>query len=310
MRASLATKLHAAATTSLPALARDLLELWHLLSLDAPSVAAVWTVFFAASLRQHLSPSAPVSMFLAVWMLYVADRLLDTRQLIAPASGPIDTAAVDAVHAGLEARHYFHHRHRRRLLVLLGVCAVALAVCLRRLDLTTVRLDLVLGSLLFAYFVLIHATGSAHRMPKEISVGVFFSAAVSIPAVALAPAAGLQILPLAILFAGLCSLNCLYIYRWEHLRPAASSRTAGPEPHPLTRAAVRALLPSAAGLMGISILLSAALHQPAMLAVASSAALLALLDQGRGQLSPLTLRAAADLVLLTPLPLLWLHRAA
>jgi hypothetical protein len=56
-------------------------------------------------------------------------------------------------------------------------------------------------------------------------------------------------------------------------------------------------------------LLSAALafnHRIALLVAsgAASALLLALLDRLRGRLTPLALRAAADLVLLTPLPFL------
>ena len=247
-------------------------------------------------------------MFLAVWMLYVADRLLDTRALIASLTFPETIAA--ATRADLEARHYFHHRHRRPLLILLGLAAVLLAVLLPRLDPAVIRLDLLLGSLLFAYFILIHATGSAHRLPKELSVGMFFSAAVATPTFALVPSATLRLLPMTVFFAILCCLNCLFIYQWEHRSPLASARSSSPEPHPLTRAALRSLTPVTATVAGLCLLLSFALRQPAMLAVACSAALLLLLDATRAAFSRVTLRAAADFLLLTPLPLLWLHRAA
>lgn len=287
------------------------LVLWHLLSLDAPSVAALWTTFVAASVHLALPPSVPISMFLAVWMLYVADRLLDSRILIPPqAPRSVARSRVDVPDTGLEARHYFHHRHRRPLLAALALCAAALASLLPRLHPAAIRLDLLLASLLFAYFVLIHATGSAHRLPKEISVGLFFSAAVTIPTVARLPMLRLQLLPLTLLFAMLCSLNCLFIYRWEHPRPLHAGTYAGPPPHPLTRIALGILTPLCLALAGTGVLLSFALHQPALLALALSAALLLVLDRCRSILAPLTLRSAADLVLLTPLLFLFLKHAS
>ena len=57
------------------------LVLWHLLSLDAPTVAALWTWFIARANHIRLPLASPVAMALAVWMLYAADRLLDARLL-------------------------------------------------------------------------------------------------------------------------------------------------------------------------------------------------------------------------------------
>ena len=53
--------------------------LWHLLSLDAPTVAALWTWFIAATNHIHLPLSSPLAMFIAVWTLYAADRVLDAQ---------------------------------------------------------------------------------------------------------------------------------------------------------------------------------------------------------------------------------------
>jgi hypothetical protein len=57
-----------------------ILHLWHLLSLDAPSVADLWTWFIAATLRARIPRFVPCAMFLMVWILYVGDRLLDGRR--------------------------------------------------------------------------------------------------------------------------------------------------------------------------------------------------------------------------------------
>src|SRR5580704_686089 len=79
---------------------RNPFTLWHLLSLDAPTVAALWTWFIASANHLHLPAVSIVAMFLAVWMLYATDRLLDARHISASNS------------CDLEARHYFHDRFR------------------------------------------------------------------------------------------------------------------------------------------------------------------------------------------------------
>lgn len=293
---------------------RDLLALWHLLSLDAPTVATVWTLSVASAAHLRLPLRVPVAMFASVWVLYAADRLLDSRILAGAQAHHLRARAWQHMPEplgapfGLEARHFFHYRHRRPMIVGIIACALLLAALVPRLDPAALRLDLMLGSLLFAYFVLIHATASAHRLPKEISVGLFFSAAVFIPTVARAPDLRLTLAPVALLFAALCSLNCLFIYRWEHAADCPSSTRA--EPHWLTRNATRHLLGLARTLVALSLLLSLATHRATSLPIALAALLLLGLDRLRSHLPPLTLRAAADLVLLTPLPMLLLQRAA
>ena len=288
-------------------LGRNLLVLWHLLSLDAPTVATVWTVYVGSAAHLHFSVCVPVAMFVAVWVLYAADRLLDSRILNAaswrPHLGRHSQEVLCGV--GLEARHFFHHRHRRSLMVGIAAGAVLLAAIVPELEPAAIRLDLVLGSLLFAYFVLIHVSGSAHRLPKEISVGLFFSAAVFIPTVARTPQLRPGLLPLAVLFAGLCCLNCLLIYRWEHA--PEQTRTNLPEPHWLTRTALNHLPGIGLSLAAAGLALSATTHRTSPLPVVLAVLLLMGLHRLRDRLAPLTLRATADFVLLTPLPLLLLR---
>ena len=166
------------------------------------------------------------------------------------------------------------------------------------------QLFLVLGTLLAGYFVLIHATSGAHRLPKEIAVGLFFSAAVFIPTVARLSPSSRPLIPLALLFAALCCLNCLCIFAWEH------SITAATEPHRLTLFASRFRRNIAAAILSASLLCAATLPHPVLAAaVCLSAIALFLLDRRHNKLSPLTLRAAADLALLTPaLFLPWMLR--
>ncbi len=266
------------------------LALWHLLSLDAPTVAALWTWFIASANHVHLPKTSILAMFLAVWVLYAADRLLDARRL---SEHPLDAGV-------LEARHHFHHRYRNSFLTGLLFASIALAILLPHLSTKAIRLYLILGGLVFAYFILIHATDSAHRLPKEIAVGICFAAATFIPTVALHPNLRLPLLPSALLLASLCSLNCLFIFAWEH----DSKHTIA---HPITRVALH-YLPQLAITMAAAALILSYLDRntswPITAACTLSLLPLQLLHRYRRHVHSITLRAAADLALTTPLLLL------
>lgn len=296
-----------------PARAAGPLALWHLLSLDAPTVAALWTWFVARASHVKLPVASPLAMALAVWILYAADRLLDARLL--------DTRQSNASSRGtylrdqLEARHLFHHRHRRAFLLGIAFAGMGVAALLPRLDPAAILLYLFEGALLAAWFLILHATRGAHRLPKEIAVGLFFSAAIFIPTVARAPGLRMTLLPCAFLFAVLCSLNCLFIHAWEHAhsRPAQRRdwRADAKPAHATTRLALAHLNALAVGVpaagIALAIVETTAAHRNVhLLPVACSltAGLLLVLDRNRNQLSRVNLRAAADLALLTPLLLL------
>jgi len=287
----------ATATSTKPSLQaidryKDPLALWHLLSLDAPTVAALWTWFIASTNQVRLPLSSTLAMAIAVWMLYAADRLMDARLLNTDPGCQED----------LEARHYFHHRHRTAFLSGILFASIALAVLLPHLEADAIHLYLILGGLVFGYFILIHATRSAHRLPKEIAVGLFFAAATFIPTVARRPVLRAPLLPCALLFGTLCSLNCLFIYAWEHDAFRTNRST-----HAITQFAISnlTLLTVLLGLSSASLPLFD--HQapwPIPCAIALSASLLLLLHNHRLAIKPINLRAAADLVLTTPLLLL------
>jgi hypothetical protein len=189
--------------------------------------------------------------------------------------------------------------------------------------------------LIHAQPLLIHTrplpNGTPRRLPKELAVGLFFPAAVFIPTLAHTTpsptalhllgwtAAWLRptLLPAAALFACVCTLNCLYLYAWEHptrvFRPSnfrahASTHSTA---HSTTRWATAHLTPLALLVLALSSAVAATcLPHHALttglpaLACALSAAALLLLNTLRRHISPLHLRAAADLVLLTPVLLL------
>ena len=189
----------------------------------------------------------------------------------------------------------------RAFLFGIALAAAALAALLPHLDAAAILLYLMEGALLVAWFLIVHATRSAHRLPKEIAVGLFFSAAVFIPTVAREPSLRLALLPSAILFAALCSLNCLFIYAWEH-----HPHTLARPPHATTRLALAHLpaLAVATAIAAALTMLRPTRPNPIAAACALAAALLLVLDRNRNRLTRTHLRAAADLALLTPILLL------
>jgi len=288
------------------------LALWHLLSLDAPTVAALWTLFIAHCAGLTLPSNGPAAMFIAVWMLYAADRLLDARPLHNGAMPP-----------DLEERHRFHHRHRTAFLTTIAVASGILAVLLDRLNPRALHLYALLATLLAAWLLLIHARGEPQqsrvprssrstsrderepqpsRLPKELAVGIFFPAAIFIPTVARAPQLQPALLPAAALLAAVCTLNCLFLYAWEHPAPRTQAHwTTRWATHHLTALTLTVI--AAATLTAV--LSRAQILPPLDLAPAAacalSAALLITLDRQRTRLTTITARASADLVLLTPL---------
>lgn len=270
-----------------------ILKLWHLASLDAPTVAVVWACALAAT--AHLEPAGPsvAALGLTVWAIYIVDRLLDARAALGGAGRP-----------GLHERHYFHWRHRRVFTVLGAVAAVAaLALALRGLGAHALRPDGAVAAATLIYFGGVHGRAGAVRrllgqggalMPRDLIVGVIFGGGCALPALAAAGQGNAR----WVLAAGACALaalawlNVWIIGRWESGgRTAGAGRVAG----------ALAVFALAGGVLlaplqpRLSLLLAA---------VAASAGLLAWLNRCRGRLDPVTLRAAADLVLLTPIALL------
>ena len=253
-----------------------LLRGWHLFSLDAPTVAVVWTAFFARVSHSAVPAGELLALFLAVWLLYVADRLLDAR-----------SATPDAFE--LQPRHTFHQLHRRALLIASALAASALLPLTLHLPTPDLHLDLALAAALALWFLLIHRLAPARTLPKELTTGLFFAAATLAPTLIRRPSTAL--VADALLFAALCTVNGLAITAWEAY-PLSTTRA-----HRQLSGALIALALAAFSLAVLT-------HNLSLLAVALAAAGLLLLHTARARLHPTTLRALADLSLLTPI-LLW-----
>jgi len=275
--------------------APEALRLWHLTSLDAPTVAVVWSLGFAWAGGVRLPVWIPVLLALAGWAVYIGDRLMDAR-----------TALRNGDFEGLRERHLFHYRHWR-VLAPLAVCAAAgaAAILLTLMPAAARGRNSVLAAAALLYFTGVHSARRPAWMErfwlapifkKELLVGVLFTAACALPALSrVAAQARLPLITAAVFFALLAWLNCHAIDRWESL-------TYVLRPWIFRLACFLAL----AGLVTAILLIEHRARAAALvLTGVASSMLLAGLDRLRNRLCPLALRAAADLVLLTPLALLW-----
>jgi hypothetical protein len=285
------------------------LAAWHLCSLDAPTVAVVWSAALAWATGVRVPAWILAMQALAVWAVYVGDRLLDARS---------------GLRAGtpeqLRERHFFHWRHRRVLapLAAMAACAAAALIFAFMTAAARERSSVLAGAALL-YFAQVHGAGWSRRgargpgmhglrppwLTKEMLVGALFAAGCALPAVGrVHGAAARDALLCAVgFFALLAWLNCVSIERWEGAGRNGERFRAG-----WMLACVGVAL--AAGWIAAG--RKDEPHIALLLLVgALSAGLLAALDRGKDRMDGVTLRAAADAVLLTPLLLLlwgWVGR--
>lgn len=269
------------------------LRLWHLASLDAPTVAVAWLLGFAWAIGVRLPAWIPLLLALVTWAVYIGDRLLDAR-------AGLRSAALDR----LRERHLFHWRHRRILAPLAVFAAAAAAtIILTLMPATLRRHDSVLAAAAFAYFSGVHSRQKppswlAPLLSKEFLVGLLFTAGCAIPALSQVPSDIETIQQVAPVFAAiaffvaLAWLNCRAIESWESRKTCA-------------RISISGCVLGVAGLELAAVLMPIQFRVAALLTTGAGAAfLLSLLDCRRRHFTSVALRAAADLVLLTPIFLL------
>ena len=194
--------------------------LWlTVLSLDAPAVAVLWQLLFARSFHVQIGPSITILLALVVWLIYVADRLLDA--LKAPAQGAEAT------------RHLFYRRHLWAFLFPLGAgLAVAAWMSLTQLDAKTFRDGLVILLAVGVYLLVVHLVSPGRDwLPKEMLVGVLFALGTCFPVWGHMTKGAATLAPAYLLFTALCWMNCAAIEHeeWKRLR----GRRFG-LPHPWT----------------------------------------------------------------------------
>lgn len=263
-------------------------EWWHLLSLDAPTVAALWSWSMAKAAHVPLPHTAPGILALGTWLVYVGDRILD-------GFGQPNTR--------MQQRHYFYATWREIFLIAaIPASALLLWMVAHSMTTTARREDIALFLVALLYFCLIHLKGPTVEqwLPKELTVGVVFACATAVPAWSRLSAPQRPLLGTIIfIFAALCWLNCVAIQKWEH------SQDSEAPTHPSTQWAQRKFLPLCCIIATLALLAATALPLTMallLIACALTAGLFFALDllSKRLPFTTLQLRAAADAALLTP----------
>jgi hypothetical protein len=238
--------------------------LWpNLLSLDAPVVAVLWQALLVRSFRAKPDALSAVLLMLAVWIIYVADRVFDALR-----------------QANAQPRHQFYRRHWRAMAPL-WVAAFATAAWLAwtRLPNGLFVSGVIMLAAVAIYFGFAHF--SKWRWPKELAVAVLFASGVSL-AVWHQAKSWIDVAAI-VLFGLLCWINCAAIEQWEF---------CGLDNFPVRLASI------AAGLAALIFLYD---HRPIVAgAETASAFAFVILDRAKHRLSPDALRVLADVALLTP----------
>jgi hypothetical protein len=183
--------------------------LWlTVLSLDAPAVAVLWQLLFARSFEVRLGRSITILLALVVWLIYVADRVLDA--LIAPAQGTEAT------------RHIFYRRHLWAFLLPLSTVFVLAAwMSLTKLDARTFRDGVVILLAVSVYLLVVHLVSPGREwLPKEMLVGVLFAVGTCFPVWERTTNDVVRMVAPYLLFTALCWMNCAAIEHaeWKRLR--------------------------------------------------------------------------------------------
>jgi len=263
----------------------------NLLCLDAPIVAVSWQWLFAHTFGAQLNFPLRALLFLTAWLIYLADRFADTIKL--PAGSPISL------------RHQFCREHMIGWwIAVVMIFAVDVALAVRSLDLQMLVLGGTLAAACGAYLLINHSLGGRWRpIPmKEKSIGTLFAAGTVLAVVGQLPGLTISFAAAVLLFAILCTLNCLSIAAWERELDTAQGKASSVTGWP---AVARALKPIGLGfsivVLGCAIFWRFAF--PLWLCLAVSALLLVRLNAAE-RLQRDSRTALADLVLLTPLAVL------
>ncbi|MEO8615108.1 MAG: hypothetical protein ABI600_08215 [Luteolibacter sp.] len=263
----------------------------NLLSLDAPLVAVAWLYIFAKTWRVDYHPwEAYVSLALVVWVIYVADRLLDA-------------SVHDEASVRLQARHAFHRKHQKLFLIGAALAATtALVIVIAYMSFAIYHYVLIGGLMVSGFFGLsLLSSQDEHEAPhaKNVLAGASFAYGTAMMAHVYLPELGIyQMLGSRefICFGVLCILNISAIDLWQHASRSVDLETKASDELALTLPLV---------LLGAASLFFAVLDhematRPFFYAILTGAALLHILNRSRARFSMDALRVMADAALLLP----------
>ena len=261
---------------------------WNVLSFDAPTVAVVWSLLFARTGGVRLGPAEEIALILSVWIIYISDRIFDGCESV---NCP-----------DLQERHRFCLRHRVALvwIVLLATLA-AFWVTTKYLPSTEAGAGIRLAAIVGAYLVCIHVGREwvVRFLPKEITVGILYAVGATLPIWSRAAEPSRDMSVSIILFALICSLNCLAIDCWEGHIPHHASYQAW---HSSARCNKSRINWIALGLAAVALTLFLLRHAKGvpgseLWAISLAALLIFLINRHTGRFSLPALRVLADAVL-------------
>ena len=250
-----------------------------------------WLYIFAKTWRADYHPwEAYVSLGLVVWVVYVMDRLLDASLLTASSRR-------------LQARHEFHHKHRKWFTIgaiVAGLTALVLVVSY--MSYVIYHYVFIGGVMVAGFFGLsMLSSQEVDEIPhtKNILAGLGFSFGTATMAQIYLPGRDVYEMlmsPVFICFAVLCVMNISAIDFWEHARRSSDAETKASDELALT-------LPLT--LLGAaSLILALRDHEmalrPFFYAILSGSALLQILNRSRARFSMDALRVLADVAILLP----------
>jgi hypothetical protein len=266
-----------------------------LLCLDAPIVAIAWQWIFARAFGADLDFSLRLLLFLTAWLIYLADRFADTIKL--PAESPISL------------RHRFCREHMIGWWIAVVVIFIAdLSLALRTLDLQMLLLGGTLAAICGLYLFVNHSLGGRWRpIPmKEKAIGILFAAGTTLGVVGELPGLTISFGVAVVLFAILCTYNCLSIAAWERELDAAQGKASFMTNWPVAARALQ-IIGYGLALFAVGCAIFWRFAWPLWLCLAASSLLLVKLNLAE-RLPRDNRTALADLVLLTPLLALLLWR--
>ena len=284
--------------------ARTVWWLWPgLLSLEAPVVAVCWLYMFAHVWQVTYLPwPAYAALAVSVWLVYVADRLIESR-----CRGEGDPS--------LGPRHHFHLRHRKWFIAVAVLAACWLVV----LQLWFLPVELIQSYsipallLLAGFFQLALLSARSGEIPylRNLVAGLAFGYGTSMMAHIFVWTQGVWHLLISremLGFSVLCAVNITSIHVWERARRAETDAE---------KAAVELGLTMPLVIVAVSALAFAYMDNPHLFAehdgesptrpffyaILISAGLHLVLNHVRARFSIEALRMLADLAMIVPLPL-------
>ncbi|MGH9715217.1 MAG: hypothetical protein ACRD4R_00580 [Candidatus Acidiferrales bacterium] len=265
-----------------------------LLSLDAPIIAVLWLMLFSQSLAVRVPATDTAVLAMAVWLIYVADRILDSFR--------------ESERVPLAPRHQFYREYRAAFVA--PFCLILLLaawMAWTKLDERTLRGGVVLAAIVAAYFGVVHLSGNAAQrwFPKELVVAVLFCAGTCLPVLVRVGGPSVPEVAAFAAFVMVAWMNTALIEyaEWVTLRNGGAE-----QPPALTIAVARIMFPLGIGIAALSLGAVAFPEfrdlRPVLQAAAGSALALAGFSVSWRRVSIYVLRISADAVLCTPAVLL------